>query len=134
MAKLTETIMNDFENARPWAFATSSAQGEPNVCLIGIGKLVDSETIWLVDNYMNKTMANIRENPRGSLLVHSADTEGSWQIKGDLELVSEGPDYEEARKMTKERNEKLPARTLVVFRVTEAYNVKSGDEAGAKVL
>ncbi|MDD3398458.1 MAG: pyridoxamine 5'-phosphate oxidase family protein [Candidatus Methanomethylophilaceae archaeon] len=133
MIELTESIIDDFNKAKPWAFATSSLTGEPNVCMVGMAKLVDPGIIWIVDNFMKKTYSNILENPRGSLMVHSSETKGSYQIKGDLEIMNHGDDYEAAKKWAQDKNPKLPAKNLVVFRITDVYNVKSGPDAGNRI-
>lgn len=133
MIELTESIMEDFNKSKPWAFATSSLTGEPNVCMVGLAKLVGPGTIWIVDNFMKKTYSNILENPRGSMMVHSAETKGSYQIKGDLQILNHGDDYEAAKKWAQERNANLPAKNLVILTITDVYNVKSGPEAGNRI-
>jgi len=133
MIELTDSIIQDFNKAKPWAFATSSITGEPNVCMVGMVKLVDPSTIWIVDNYMKKTYSNILENPRGALMVHSPDTKGSYQIKGDLEVLDHGEDYEAAKGWAHEKSTKFPAKNLVVFHITDVYNVKSGPDAGNRI-
>lgn len=125
--------MEDFMKAKPYSFATSSLTGEPNVAAMGMVKIIDPSTIWIMDNYMKKTYSNILENPRGSILVHSAETKGSYQIKGDLEILNSGPVYDEAKQWAKGRNPKLPARNLVVFHITDVYDVQAGPNAGNRI-
>jgi len=133
MIELTEKIMLDFKKAKPYSFATCSLTGEPNVAAMGMVKIVDPGTIWIMDNYMKKTYSNIKENPRGSILVHSAETEGSYQIKGDLEILNYGPLYDEAKKWANEKNPDLPARNLIVFHVTDVYDARWGPNAGNRI-
>ena len=95
MVKLTEEMKNDFAKMKIFPFATASKGGEPNVIPIGMCKLQeDGETIWITDNYFLKTRKNLDENPRGALYVWGPDIEGCYQIKGDIEIKTEGEDYE----------------------------------------
>ena len=133
MIELTENIIADFNKSKPYSFCTCSLKGEPNVAVMGLVKLVDPSTIWIMDNYMKKTFSNIKENPRGSILVYSTEAEGSYQIKGDLEILDHGPLYDEAKKWAKDRNPKLPARNLIVFHITDVYDVCAGPNAGNRI-
>ena len=50
-------------NFKYFALATSSKEGVPNVVPIGFLWVANDKEIWVIDNYMNKTYANIKENP-----------------------------------------------------------------------
>jgi len=134
MVMLTQEVKNDMDRMKTYAFCTSSAAGEPNVAAVGLLKRIDDETIWAVDNFMVKTLKNVKENPRASVLVWSPDTEGAWQVKCDVTVESEGEDYQAARKWAHEMKETLPAKNLLVLKVTDVYNVKPGPDAGKKVV
>ncbi len=69
MTALTEEMKAAFATMKAFPVATASKNGWPNVVPIGFVELVDDETIWIADNFMKKTLANIRENPKVSIYV-----------------------------------------------------------------
>jgi predicted pyridoxine 5'-phosphate oxidase superfamily flavin-nucleotide-binding protein len=96
----------------------------------------DGETIWIADNYFNKTRKNLDENPRGAIYVWGPEIKGCYQIKGDIEIKTEGEDYEKMYKMVKSRGDRFPAKALAVMKITEVYECKPGTETepGKKLL
>jgi predicted pyridoxine 5'-phosphate oxidase superfamily flavin-nucleotide-binding protein len=135
MVKLTEEMKNDFAKMKIFPFATASKGGEPNVIPIGMCKLQeDGETIWITDNYFLKTRKNLDENPRGAIYVWGPEIEGCYQIKGDIEIKTEGEDYEKMYKMVKGIGERFPAKALAVMKITEVYECKAFTEPGKRLL
>lgn len=131
---LTDKVKEDMKKMKVYALSTSSSSGEPNVNAVGMLKAVDDKTIWMVDNFMDKTLSNIQENPRAAFLVWNHETEGAWQVKGDVEIVDSGDDLEKAKEWAHSVRETLPAKNLLVLTVTEIYNVKGGPDAGKRVV
>jgi len=135
MVKLSNEMKEDFAKMKVFPFATASKGGEPNVVPIGICKLQeDGETIWIADNYFYKTRQNLEENPRGAIYVWGPEVKGCYQIKGDFEVKTEGEAYEKMYKMVKSIGERFPAKALVIMKITDVYECKSGAEAGKKIL
>lgn len=135
MVKLSDEMKEDFAKMRIFPFATASKNGEPNVIPIGMCKLQeDGETIWITDNYFSKTRKNLNENPRGSLYIWGGEVKGCYQIKGDIEIKTEGADYEKMYKMVKSIGEKYPAKALAIFKITEVYECRGGPDAGKELL
>jgi predicted pyridoxine 5'-phosphate oxidase superfamily flavin-nucleotide-binding protein len=135
MVKLTDEMKEDFAKMKIFPFATASKSGEPNVIPIGLCKLQeDGETLWIADNYFLKTRKNLEENPRGSIYVWGPEIKGCYQIKGDIEIKTEGGDYEKMYKMVKDIAEKFPAKALVVMKITDVYECKPFTEPGKKLL
>lgn len=133
MVKLTEEIKGVMKSVRIFPFATSSAKGEPNVVPIGMLLLQDDgETIWVIDNYMKKTLENAKANPRASFYIWNPEQKNSYQIKGDIKVETSGADYEAAKKFANDKG--YPGKSLLRMNVTEAYCVRSGECAGKKVL
>ena len=64
MVALTEEMKAAFQAMKIFPVATASKDGWPNVVPIGFVELVDDETIWIADNFMKKTLANILETRR----------------------------------------------------------------------
>jgi hypothetical protein len=134
MVKLDEKMKEDFSKIKIFPFATASKDGVPNVVPIGFCKLMDDETIWVADNYFDKTLSNLQENPKASIFVWNTETNGCYQIKGDVEIKSSGEDYNRMYKMVKEMGDKYPAKHLVEMKITNVYECKSGPDAGKKLL
>lgn len=110
--------------------ATSSKSGIPNVVPMGAMFLQDDENLWIVDNFMKKTLSNLKENPKASFCVWTPEGDMSWQIKCDAVVENEGADYEKARNLMHQKRPDLPAKGLVKLKFKEIYQVKPGPGAG----
>jgi len=102
-------------------------------------KILDDETILFVDNFFNKTYANIKAStlnwsyysePNMALVAYDKDTKQSYQIKGTVEIETEGDRFEIAKKMADSK--KLPGKAAFVFHVKEIYNAIYGPHAGKR--
>jgi len=49
-------------------------------------------------------------------------------------IRSSGPEYDEMKAKINEKNPALPARSLVIVKITEIFECKPGPSAGAKIL
>ena len=134
MAKLTADMKEAFSKMKVYPVATASKDGTPNVIPIGIVELVDDETIWLTDNFMNKTLSNLRVNPKIAIYVWGPEIKGCFQIKGVTSIKSSGKEYEEMKAKINIKNPALPARSLVIMKITEVFECKPGPTAGARIL
>jgi hypothetical protein len=95
MAKLPEEIKPCCQGAIPSVLATCSASGEPNVAVISQVYWVDDEHVALSFQFFNKTIRNIRENPRAAVRLVDPSDFTVWSL--DLEFVrseSDGPTFE----------------------------------------
>jgi hypothetical protein len=72
MVTLTTEMKEVFAKTKPYAIATASKNGIPNVAPIATVQIVADDTIWIGDNYMVKTLANVRENPHMALYKQKA--------------------------------------------------------------
>ena len=63
MAALTPKMKELFAGIKLFPVATASKKGVPQVIPVAFVSLVRDDTIWLADNFMNKTVSNVRENP-----------------------------------------------------------------------
>ncbi len=129
--KIPEKVKDIFNNEPVHQLATSSKNGVPNVCNAGAKYLLNDETIIIIDNYMDKTLANILENPLVAILVRSGKE--SYQIKGRCSYLSSGSLYEDAKKWMKSVGEKYPAKGALKIEIEEIYNSNSGSGAGEKI-
>ncbi|HUU75771.1 MAG TPA: pyridoxamine 5'-phosphate oxidase family protein [Methanoregulaceae archaeon] len=134
MVMLNDEMKETFKKISPFPVATASKDGIPNVTPIGFVRLVSDDTIWLVDNFMLKTLANVKENPRIAIYIYDSEGKKCFQIKGDVEVMTAGPDYEKMKKMVHEKKPGLPAKSLLVMKITEVFECYHGANAGKKLI
>ncbi|OPX62941.1 MAG: Pyridoxamine 5'-phosphate oxidase [Methanoregula sp. PtaU1.Bin006] len=134
MVTLTRDMKDLFARIKLFPVATASKKGVPHVTPIAFVSLVRDDTIWLADNYMSKTLANIRENPFLALYLYDADSKKCCQIHGRVEVKTTGTDYEAMKKMVLDKKPGLPAKSLLVMTITDVYDCMPGPGAGKKVL
>jgi len=128
--KIPQNIQEIFTEDSAVAFGTATQDGNPNINMIGIKKLQDDETIILADNYFNKTLVNIKNNNKGTILTKRAKDKLWYQLKGTCKYIDEGPEYEELKQWARSVWKSAPARGMIVFKVKEIYNCISGPNAG----
>lgn len=133
MAQLNSTIKKALMDSELFPLATATPQGIPNVVPIKYVLIENDQTLWLVDNFMNKTLTNIQQNPFAALYVYQPEAKLCVQIKGRLELMNSGPDFERMRQKVHETRPDLPAKSLVILHLTELYQCMPGPEAGLKM-
>ncbi|MEN6291688.1 MAG: pyridoxamine 5'-phosphate oxidase family protein [Methanobacterium sp.] len=129
---MTKEMMDAVERENVVFFATSTADGTPNVVPIGFARPMDSKTIMIVDNYMNKTRKNLENNPKASLVPRDA-SKCPYQFKGTVEVVESGKYFDEAVDWVKSVSSKHAPKAAILLKVEEIYSVQPGPEAGAKV-
>ena len=134
MVKLTEEMKNEINKSRLVPLATATASGEPNVVPIGMFFLKNDETLWIVDNFMQKTLKNVLANPKVSLYVWSPDAKDSYQIKGTVTVVTSGAELAEAKAFADSKRPGMPTKGLLKMKITEVYSVSPGPNAGKKLL
>jgi len=123
-----------FSKMKVFPVATASKEGAPNVVPLAMVRLVDDETIWITDNFMNKSMSNLRVNPKVAIYIWGPEIKGCFQIKGVTSIRNSGPEYEEMKADINRKRPELPARSLVIVKITEVYECKPGPTAGAKII
>lgn len=131
--KIPQDIQNVFNNDRAISFGTADKSGIPNINIIAIKKIEDDETILLADNYFNKTLRNLNENKKATILTKKEEEKKWYQLKGTCGYIEEGPQYEEFKKWVKAKKETLPAKGMVIFKVEHIFNVAAGPDAGKPI-
>lgn len=134
MVRLNADMKEAFSKMKIFPVATASKEGTPNVIPLGMVELVNDETIWITDNFMNKTISNLRVNPKISLYIWGPEIKGCFQIKGVTSIKNSGPEYEEMKAKVNQKRPELPARSLIIMKITEVFECKPGPTAGAKIL
>ena len=131
MVKVPENIREAFTATKVIPMATVNGEGVPNVIYVGVWWWEDEETLCVVNNYLNKTLANVRDNGRVCFVCYGKG--GSYQIKCVAEEATEGPLYEKARELATNRARPLPGRSVVVCKVSEIYQSSGGKGAGDRL-
>jgi predicted pyridoxine 5'-phosphate oxidase superfamily flavin-nucleotide-binding protein len=83
---------------------------------------------------MNKSMTNIRTNPKIAIYIWGPEIKGCFQIKGVGAIKNSGPEYEEMKADINKKRPELPARSLIIMKITEVFECKPGPTAGAKLI
>jgi predicted pyridoxine 5'-phosphate oxidase superfamily flavin-nucleotide-binding protein len=134
MVNLTPEMKDALSKMKISPVATASRDGTPNVVPIGFCQLVSDDTIWIVDNFMNKTLTNLKENPKLAVYVWGPEIKGCFQIKGTAEIITSGKTFEDMKMMVNEKKPGLPARSLIVMTITDVFECMPGPAAGQKLL
>ncbi len=134
MVTLTLEMKEVFAGQKIFAAATASKNGIPNVAPVATVQLITDDTIWIGDNYMVKTLANVRENPHLALYIWDPEKRRCFQIKGTVTVKTSGPDYEKIKAQIKEKGPHYPAKGLLIVTITEVFECTPGSLAGKKIL
>jgi predicted pyridoxine 5'-phosphate oxidase superfamily flavin-nucleotide-binding protein len=132
MTNLPEKVINNINAVKTVVFATVSDTGVPNVVPNQFTFVKDPETILIGDNYWQKTVDNLKK-PNSSVALTSWEGYEGYQVKGEANYVTEGPDYEAMKQKIKSRNEKLAAKGCAIMKVTEVYELAPGPNAGKRI-
>ena len=133
MSILTEEMKETCAKVKVFAVGTASKTGIPNVAPIASVILHGEDTIWIGDNFMNKTLANLKENPVLAIYAWDPETKKCLQMKGEATIRTDGAEYEEMRAVLKAKNEAYPAKSLVILKVTGVFTCAPGKDAGKKI-
>ena len=134
MVKLDEKMKSAFSKVKIFPVATASKDGIPNVVPIGFCLLVDDETIWIADNFMSKSLVNLKENQNVAIYVWGPDTGGCFQIKGKAAVIDSGEKFEKMKSIVHTAKPGLPAKTLIEVKISEVFQCAPGPGAGQKLL
>ena len=132
MVNLTPEVKESLTGAKLVYMATSSKDRIPNVVPIAAFKLMDDGTILISDQYFNKTLQNMKENPKIALSWWG--DKGGFQIKGTVTLHTNDDVFKQNVAWMKERWPKFVPKSAVKVKITDVYLIKPGPEPGKKIL
>lgn len=132
MVKLTDEIKASLTGTDILFLATSSRDHIPNVVPIGAFKLLDDETLLISDQFFQKTLRNVKENPNIALSWWGA--KGGYQLKGPVSIHVDDEVFAQDVAWMKERRPHLTPKSAFIMKITDMYHVKPGAEAGKKIL
>ncbi|NLN38478.1 MAG: flavin-nucleotide-binding protein [Smithella sp.] len=132
MVKVTQEIKDSLKATKVMYLSTASKDGSPNVVPIGAVKFLDDETLLISDQFFNKTLANLQENPKIAL-AWWGEKEG-YQVKADITIHTEGEIFRQNVEWVKSLKATLNPKSAIVGKITSAYIVKAGPDAGKQIL
>jgi len=112
--------------------ATASSDGTPNVVPIGFTRPIDDKRILIVDVFMKKTISNLEENPKISIIVQNVK-EHPYQFKGTAKIFKSGKFFEEAVEWAQNVMSEVEPKSAILMTVEEIYLVKPGPDAGKRI-
>jgi len=135
MAQMTERMMELFKKVPNAILATATMDGTPNAVPVGAKRIIDAETILISDQFLNKTLANLKANSK--LAVTFWEGHEGYQLKGTVAIETTGRRYEDTAKWIEELGNKagfpLKSKGAVIFKIEEIYSVAPGPGAGKKL-
>jgi len=132
MVTLTQEIKESLQGTKIAFLATSSKKGIPNVVPIAAFKVLDDETMLISDQFFNKTLQNMVENPEIALSWWG--DKGGFQIKGTVTIHTNDEIFRQDVAWMKENWPKFVPKSAVLVKITGVYAVKPGPEPGKKIL
>lgn len=133
LAKITEAVKKTMSQTKIIPVATSSKEGIPNVIPFGFVKCYDDETLLLADNFMNKSMKNLEENPYVSICVWDTENNQSFQIKGQVTIEKSGKIFDEMAAWVKGVMPQLSPKAAVLVKVTNIFVSQPGPDLGKEL-
>ena len=133
MAKITDEMKDIASKAKGWAVATATRDGMPNVVPIGAASVLSENQILLMDNFMKKTVENIKANPRVAISVWDMRDMKGYQFKGKARIETSGKVFDEGVQMVKSIMPQLTPKAAVIVDVEEIYVITPGHNAGKLV-
>lgn len=92
MAKIPPNVQELFGKTHNVSFATASTDGQPNMNVVGMKAIIDDETIYVSDQFFKKTLANLKQNQKVSILI--CEDHEAYQIYGTARYVDSGKEFE----------------------------------------
>lgn len=94
-ARLPDEIRPVMENGVPVVIATCSKDGIPNISIVSEVFYVDPATIALSFQFFSKTIKNVRENPRASIILNDIPAGRRWVLQVQYDhSETEGPIFD----------------------------------------
>lgn len=130
---IPQHVKKFFEKIPVIAFSTVDKKGMPNVVAIASKKLVDENTIWIIDSFFDKTKENILQNNNVSLCMWEG-LEG-YQFKGLATYYDNGKIFDQAKVWIQNIKPNKSVKGVVNIKVTEVYSISPlADLAGKKIV
>lgn len=135
MAQMTSRMKELFESVPTAVVATADPDGTPNVVPVGAKKIIDDETILISDQFFNKTIANMKANPK--IAVSFWEGREGYQLKGEITIETSGKRFEETAKWIEDLGNRagapLKSKGAIIMKIEAIYGLSPGPGAGKKL-
>ena len=135
MAVMPKEVQDAFNQMKNVVLATATPDGVPNADPMGMKKVIDAETVYISDQFFNKTLANVQANAKVSVVFWEGHD--AYQIHGTARYVNEGPEFEEQRTWANDRFAQIgmpiKAKGGVFVHVDAVYTSAAGADAGKQI-
>lgn len=132
MTDLTQEMKDSLTGTKIVFMATASKDGTPNAVPVGAFKLLDDGTLLISDQFFNKTLKNLQENPKVSVTWWG--DKGGFQMKGTVTIHTNDSVFRDDVAWMKELRPNLVPKSAVVMKIAEVFSIKPGADAGKKIL
>ncbi len=133
MAKITDRMKQVAENAKVFTVATATQTGEPNVVPIAFAKVLSDDEVLLMDNFMKKSVENIKANPRVAISVWQQGPSEGYQFKGNAKIETSGKVFDDGVNWVRATSPTLSPKAAVIVKVDSIYSITPEPDAGKKV-
>ncbi len=132
--RIPNEVRDFFESVSIMAFSTTDKNGTPNVVAIGSKKIVNKDTIWVIDTFFKKTKKNFLQNNKVAIAMWKGLK--GYQIKGRVKRYhSKGEIYDEAKKWILKLKPNKIVKGVVEIKATEVYSITpTYNEAGKRII
>lgn len=130
---ISKKVKELFEKQNLAAIGTANTKGIPNVIAVAWKKLLDDDTILIVDNFMKMTKNNILENENICVSFWDAQTMEAYKVKGVANYHTEGQIYNKGKEFIQSKLPDQVPNGVVEVKVREIYDITPGPNAGKKI-
>ena len=116
-----------------WNLATA-ANGDVNVVPVGIKTVLPDGRLAIANNFMKKTVANIKASETVSVSAYDPATKEGYQVKGKAVYEENGPVAENFKKLVEEKTHgSLVCKGAVIIEVTKIFVTTPGPDNGKEL-
>jgi len=131
--KIPKKIKEFFKTISLMALATSNKNGNPNVVCIASKKIVNNDTVRIIDTFFKKTKKNILKNNKAAIAMWNGSI--GYQIKGKAKYHASGYTFESAKKWILKLKPNKIVKGIVEIKVNNIYSITPNyKEAGKKII
>jgi len=131
--KIPDEIKQFFVTVPIMAFSTADKNGTPNVVPIASKKIVNDDTILVIDTFFKKTKDNILQNKSVSIAMWIKSK--GYQIKGLAKYHSKGETFDEAKNWILKLKPNKIVKGVVEIKIADIYSITpTHEEAGKKII
>jgi uncharacterized protein len=131
--KIPPTVQSLFNRTDLVPFGTVDIQGNPNINVIFWKKIINDESILLIDSFMKTTKKNLTENNKVCLSFWDPKTEEGYKVKGVATYHTDGNIYNEGKQYIQSKNPNRIPKGVVQISVKEIFVLTPGPDAGKQL-